>query len=122
MRWTMTRVFPEPGPATIRSGPRVACTASRCAGFSPSSAGNSPPGGTNTWARAATRPRGLYHRAGPAPRRGSARAAVPRGPQPRPALGDGLALVGPKPRDGILGERGVEHTVQVRRLLHQPTV
>ena len=35
MRWVMTRVLPEPGPATMRSGPSTHWTASRCGGFSP---------------------------------------------------------------------------------------
>ena len=33
MRWVSTRVFPEPAPATTSTGPSVARTASRCAGF-----------------------------------------------------------------------------------------
>ncbi len=33
MRWTMTRVFPEPAPASTSSGPSVVVTASRCGGF-----------------------------------------------------------------------------------------
>ena len=34
MRWVMTRVFPEPAPASTRSGPAVVVTARRCASFS----------------------------------------------------------------------------------------
>src|SRR4026209_768426 len=32
MRWVRTRVFPDPAPATTRTGPSGAVTASRCAG------------------------------------------------------------------------------------------
>src|SRR5438270_3936554 len=126
MGWTMTRVFPEPGPATMRSGPCVACTASRCAGLSPSSARNSPPGrrgstvaGRGTPARDyTTRPAALS-----APRCDD--TAVPRRATEPSTRADGpvlrfddlLALIGPEPRDGVLGERRVEHMVKVRRLL-----
>src|SRR5215203_5443661 len=34
MRTVMTRVFPEPAPARMSSGPSVAFTASTCCGFS----------------------------------------------------------------------------------------
>src|SRR5438105_3619596 len=34
MRWVMTRVLPEPGPARMRSGPSTSSTACRCASFS----------------------------------------------------------------------------------------
>src|ERR1051325_441964 len=34
MRCAMTRVLPEPAPASMRSGPSVASTASRCCSFS----------------------------------------------------------------------------------------
>src|SRR5690242_19201249 len=34
MRNVMTRVFPDPAPARIRSGPSVCRTASRCSGLS----------------------------------------------------------------------------------------
>src|SRR5262249_61052146 len=33
-RWAMTRVLPLPAPARTRTGPLVACTASRCTGLS----------------------------------------------------------------------------------------
>src|SRR5512146_2932962 len=37
MRWVITRVLPEPGPASTSSGPSVVITASRWRGFSPRS-------------------------------------------------------------------------------------
>jgi len=37
MRWVMTRVFPEPAPASTSSGPPAWTTAARCAGLSESS-------------------------------------------------------------------------------------
>ena len=36
IRWVSTRVFPEPAPATMRSGLPSCTTAARCSGFSPS--------------------------------------------------------------------------------------
>src|SRR5215207_8033245 len=61
MRWTITRVLPEPGPATISSGPRVVVTASRWAGLRPSSARTAVLPGEHNWPRG----RGPW-RAGPA--------------------------------------------------------
>ena len=40
MRWTMTRVFPEPAPEGTRLGPAGARTASRCWGLSPAAGSN----------------------------------------------------------------------------------
>src|SRR5262245_12980141 len=40
MRCAMTRVFPEPAPARMRSGPSIWRTASRCSGFKPCSGSN----------------------------------------------------------------------------------
>ena len=37
IRWVSTRVLPEPAPASTSSGPSPWVTASRCAGFRPSS-------------------------------------------------------------------------------------
>src|SRR5881396_953788 len=39
MRWVMTRVFPLPAPARMRTGPSVASTASRCCGLRPARKG-----------------------------------------------------------------------------------
>ena len=36
MRWIMVRVFPDPAPASINSGPSMVSAASRCRGFNPS--------------------------------------------------------------------------------------
>src|SRR5437773_2320902 len=35
MREVITRVFPEPAPARIKTGPLIVSTALRCSGFSP---------------------------------------------------------------------------------------
>src|SRR5881409_1788745 len=43
MRWVSARVFPEPAPATMSTGPSVCSTASRCTGFSASRRGEVAP-------------------------------------------------------------------------------
>src|SRR5581483_3826959 len=64
MRWVITRVLPEPGPARIKTGPSIASTASRWAAFRPVRSG----GGV----ACTTPPRGARsscatpHRSGPA--------------------------------------------------------
>ena len=43
VRYAITRVFPDPAPATIRSGPSVCSTARSCSGFSPERKSMPPP-------------------------------------------------------------------------------
>ena len=46
MRWVITRVFPEPAPARINSGPSTHWVASAWAGFKPSSRTSTEAGST----------------------------------------------------------------------------